>query len=55
MAQKIKVSKSIETESVHLILATEAERIRNNELKHLQQKKKNLEGKKAQLEDRDFF
>jgi hypothetical protein len=47
MAVKIKVSNSIENEAVHLILATEAERIRNNELAQLQQKKQNLERKKA--------
>lgn len=35
MAEKIKVSNSIENEAVHLILANEAERIRENELFHL--------------------
>jgi len=47
MAVKIKVSNEIENEAVHLILATEAERIRNNELAKLKQKKINLERKKA--------
>ena len=55
MAVKIKVSNSIENEAVHLILATEAERIRHNELAHLQKKRQNLERQKAELEGRDFF
>lgn len=39
MDVKVKVSSSIESQAVHLILANEADRIRHNELIHLKKKR----------------
>lgn len=47
MDVKVKVSSSIESQAVHLILANEADRMRHNELIHLKKKRDALCQQKA--------